>query len=641
MRLLLINPKFPESFWSFKWVLTHILPGKGAINPPLGLATLAALCPEDWQIEIVDENIESIPLEPQADLIGICGMGVQFKRQKELLSYYRGKGYFVVAGGSYASLCPEQYQELADVVIAGEAEYIWRRFCRDFENGAPQRLYQESGIVSLADSPTPRFDLLKLKQYTTVTLQFSRGCPFLCEFCDIIVMFGRKPRWKSLEQVGRELDELRSRKVSSVFFVDDNLIGNKKAAKELLSFLKAYQTRHGYRFQFGTEASLNLAQDAELLQLFREANFAWLFIGIESPDEKSLKETRKVQNLHEDILTSVRKIYSYGIDVLAGFIIGFDNDTLATFERQRKFIITSGIQAAMIGLLTALPRTPLYERLEKEGRLILSAENNDNTKLGTNFLPKRMQYDAMVSAYKALYECLLEDCNIAERIRNKMRYLQNPVYQVEYSPRERWSVLWRLLSKGLLPGGIFRLYHFFHSLPWLAPSKLPQAILDWIAALAMRNYVQRHFSASTARQQAKLLRLCERLQAAIAAYAQRGRAIFSLNAGSILEPRISLSLAGWLDRDFFVRAGQHLERLLKQTPSKVTLCIETLHEQEVRHLQRLLKRLAKYGDRISIVVHDNLQQIVRIDSSIFHLVLIPAPAVVSTVPGIDRVTPQT
>ncbi len=181
-------------------------------------------------MEIIDENIESIPLDPKADIIGICGMGVQFNRQKELLKFYKSRGHYVVAGGSYASLCPEYFEEVADTVIAGEAEYIWKEFCGDFEGGIPKKFYQETGEVSLEDSPTPRFDLLKLDKYQGVSLQFSRGCPYRCEFCDIIVMFGRKPRVKSFEQVGRELDELRKLNVTNVFFVDDNLIGNKPVA---------------------------------------------------------------------------------------------------------------------------------------------------------------------------------------------------------------------------------------------------------------------------------------------------------------------------------------------------------------------------------------------------------------------------
>ncbi len=190
MRLLLINPRFPESFWSFKWAINEILPGKRAVNPPLGLATLAALCPPTWEVYIVDENVEAVPLEPAADIVGICGMGVQLPRQRELLAFYRRRGHYVVAGGSYASLCPEEYALLADTVVAGEAEYLWKQFCRDFEHGSPRPLYQETGTVVLTDSPVPRFDLLKLDCYSYATLQYSRGCPFRCEFCDIIVMFG-------------------------------------------------------------------------------------------------------------------------------------------------------------------------------------------------------------------------------------------------------------------------------------------------------------------------------------------------------------------------------------------------------------------------------------------------------------------
>ncbi|MDH5536760.1 MAG: cobalamin-dependent protein, partial [Betaproteobacteria bacterium] len=271
MKLLLINPRFPESFWSFRWAVREILPGKRSLNPPLGLATLAALCPPAWEIAIVDENVESIPLAPEADVVGVCGMGVQFSRQRELLDYYRRAGYYTVAGGSFASLCPERLAPHCDTVVAGEAEYIWPQFCADFARRAPRKLYRETGTVALSASPLPRFDLLKLERYSTATLQFSRGCPYRCEFCDIIVMFGRKPRHKALQQVERELDALRALGACSIFFVDDNLIGHRAVARDLLEFLRTYQARHGYPFRFGTEVSLNLAQDHELLRLFRDA----------------------------------------------------------------------------------------------------------------------------------------------------------------------------------------------------------------------------------------------------------------------------------------------------------------------------------------------------------------------------------
>lgn len=587
MRLLLVNPRFPESFWSFRWAIDEILPGKRALNPPLGLATLAALCPPGWDVRIVDENIESIPLDPEADIVGVCGMGVQFPRQRELLAYYRSRGCFTVAGGSYASLCPERFTALADCVICGEAEYIWKRFCADFEARTPQPLYRETGAVALTDSPVPRFDLLKLERYTTATLQFSRGCPFLCEFCDIIVMFGRRPRWKSCEQVGRELDALRARGVRNVFFVDDNLIGNKKAARELLAFLRAYQERHGYRFAFGTEASINLAQDAELLRLFREARFTWVFIGIESPDPESLKESRKVQNLHEDVLESVRRIYAHGVDVLAGLIVGFDNDTLATFERQYRFVVDSGIQAAMVGLLTALPHTPLHRRLQAEGRLLPGREGADNTKAGTNFRPLRMDHDEMASAFQALHRRLVDDATIARRVRNKLRHLRDPVYQGEYTGLQRAAIVVRLVLKGILPGGPARAFHFLRSLPLLAPSKLPQAIVDWIAGLSMRDYVRRHFAPAQAATRSDLV----------------------------------LLLPEGLDRAFVARKARQVERRLRHTSSRLTLRIGALREAEAAHVRRMLRRLARYGDRVSIVARAHALRSIGADSSVFHVVV--------------------
>ena len=618
MRLLLINPKFPESFWSFRWAVREILPGKRAINPPLGLATLAALCPPDWDIEIVDENIEPIPLEPRADIVGVCGMGVQFPRQRELLRYYRGRGHFVVAGGSYASLCPEKYGDTADAVIAGEAEHIWPQFCRDFEAGEPRALYRETGEIALATSPVPRFDLLKLERYSTATLQFSRGCPYLCEFCDIIVMFGRKPRCKGVEQVERELDALREAGVRQVFFVDDNLIGSRPAAKALLAFLAGYQARHGYRFSFGTEASLNLAQDPELLALFRDAGFSWIFIGIETTDTQALKDTRKMQNTREDVLTSVQRIYAHGIDVLAGFIVGFDNDTLETFERQHDFIRDSGIQAAMVGLLTALPRTPLYERVRREGRLIELADDTDNTRAGTNIVPKHMSYEAMIEAYQRLYRRLLTDTGIAERIRNKSRWMGTPVYRGGYPLMQGLGITARLFWKGILPGGPRRIACFLRTLPLRAPSKLPMVINDWICGLAMREYVERRFYTATPASP-KLDQCVRALRAAIGRYLAQGRVTLALRQAAF--PDIAVSLTGLLDRRFFARAAPRLERLLSDTRARLTLRIEALQPAQLDAIQRLLGRLAPYGDRVSIAVGTKLRGWVHVDSSVFNLLL--------------------
>ena len=307
-------------------------------------------------------------------------------------------------------------------------------------------------------------------------------------------MFGRKPRVKSHEQIGRELDALRAAGMRSVFFVDDNLIGNVPQAKSLLRFLAGYQKEHNYGFSFGTEASLNLAQNRELLELFRAANFGWVFIGIESTDPASLKETLKTQNLAEDILTSIRRIYAHDIDVLAGFIIGFDNDTQETFERQYQFITDAGIQSAMIGMLTAMPRTPLYERLQKEGRIDETEDSAENTRGRTNVVPKNMTLDAMTEGYRALYARLLTDGEIAHRILNKVRYLRAPAYRSGYSAADRLGIVGRLIFKGILPGGLSRTAHFLRTLPVFAPTRIPLVISDWIIGLSMRDYAQRNLS---------------------------------------------------------------------------------------------------------------------------------------------------
>lgn len=621
MKLLLINPKFPESFWSFKWALDLCMPGVKTLNPPLGLATLAALCPSDWDIEIVDENVRSLPLDPVADIVGICGMGAQFARQKELLNYYKRKGCYVVAGGSYASLCPELYESVADTVVAGEAEYIWKEFCRDYQSGSPKKLYRETGSVSLRDSPVPRFDLLEPERYERMSMQFSRGCPYRCEFCDIIVMFGRRPRTKSMEQIGSELDELRKLDVHDVFFIDDNLTGNKKAAKELLRFLIDYQKRHSYSFQFGTEASLNLADDDELLQLLKDANFDWVFIGIESPNEESLMETKKLQNLKRDILSSVHKIYSYDIDVLGGFIIGFDNDTKEIFERQYEFIVASGIQSAMIGPLVAVEKTPLYERLQREGRLRPGVTAMDNTKLSTNFIPKKMAYDDLLSGCQTLYYKLLDYGVISERIRNKVRHFTKAPGRNERSFQQSFHIVVGLCRHILKQAGLRGLVHFWRSFPITRPELVPLVVRDWIIGLSMKDYVDRHFTIELENDRSRVMAHLGMIKHALKRYLRQGSLDVSVKEAVNARSNLLFSMRGKLGRDFFISAARQLEHMLQNTKSSLTIRIEEFNAMELHSLKKMLDRLLRFRERIIIAADEKSRRIIDIDSSVFTLAM--------------------
>jgi radical SAM superfamily enzyme YgiQ (UPF0313 family) len=496
MKLLLIHPKLPESFWSFSWAFREIAREKRAPISPLGLATIAALTPSSWDVRIIDENVEPIDWDAPADVVGVCGMAVQYPRQREIAERFRARGGHVVVGGPYASLCPEEDANFADTVVCGEAEYTWPRFCADFEKGLPEALYRETGTVELADTPTPRHDLLKLHLYQSVAIQFSRGCPFRCEFCDIIVVFGRKPRTKSLAQVERELDMLREHGIRNVFFIDDNLIGHLPRCRELLDFLIEYQERNRYRFTFGAETSANIAAQAGLLEQMRRARFQWVFIGLETPSREALAEAKKEQNNRTDALATLRAVYAHGIDVYASFVIGFDSDDATIFERQYEFIIASGILVASIGLLLALPRTPLHERLKNEGRLKSAGEGHRlwNNLVGTNLVPLRMTDAELMAGFRGLLARTSDDAAIADRILNKLRRFGGPPAPFGLSLGRTLIYLTRFLGRGVIPGGPRRWYHVARSLaPTLRkPRLLPFAILNWTYGLAIQAFVEEH-----------------------------------------------------------------------------------------------------------------------------------------------------
>jgi radical SAM superfamily enzyme YgiQ (UPF0313 family) len=404
MKILLVYPEFPDTYWSFRHALSF--EGKRSAYPPLGLLTVSAMLPDAWERRLVDMNIQ--PLKPSdikwADMVFASAMIVQKDSLRRVVELCQAEGKRVVIGGPYVTSGAERLPQ-ADHIFLGEAETTLPEFIRDLESGVPKRVYQAAERPALSAAPIPDFHLAELRRYSAMPVQYSRGCPFQCEFCDIIEIYGRVPRTKSNEQMVAELDALlRVGWRGTVFIVDDNFIGNKRNVKRLIPVLADWSERNGRPFSFITEASVNLAEDDELLDGMRRAHFRRVFLGIETPVEESLKEAQKGQNMRRNLLHSVRKIQSYGMEVMAGFIVGFDNDPDDIFERQIEFIRESAIPLAMVGLLTALPDTQLWRRLEREGRLLLESTGN-NTDGSLNFVPK-MDATRLIEGYKSIMRAI-------------------------------------------------------------------------------------------------------------------------------------------------------------------------------------------------------------------------------------------
>jgi radical SAM superfamily enzyme YgiQ (UPF0313 family) len=398
LKIYLIAPKNPESFWTFDRVLSSLR--KRCVFPNLALPTVAGLTPPPHEVVLCDENVEPIDFDTDADIVGITGFVVHKRRMFEIAETFRRRGKLVAAGGPFATLCPEELRGKVDVLFVGEAEYTWPSFVRDYEAGSWQAEYRQEEKPSMLDSPLPRFDLLKVGRYRSMAIQFARGCPYNCEFCDIIVMYGRRPRTKSVAQVLAEVEAIHRLGASNVFVVDDNFIGNKKEAKALLVALATWQAARGYPIEFMTEVSLNVAQDDELLGLMKRAHFVTVFVGIESPRAASLAETNKTQNMREDPVTAVHRIQAAGIEVMAGMIVGFDSDDPSIFEEQFRFIQRARIPISMTGMLNAVPKTPLHARLKAAGRLI--AESVGDQFVFSNIVPGGMSRLELYEGYRLL-----------------------------------------------------------------------------------------------------------------------------------------------------------------------------------------------------------------------------------------------
>lgn len=441
MRIYLVAPRNPESFWTFDRILDMV--DARCMFSNLALPTIAALTPPGHEITLCDENVEPIDFDCDADIVGVTGYIIHRRRMREIIAEFRRRGKYVAVGGPYVSLCPDDLADVAQTVFVDEAEETWPQFIADFEAGNPQARYTQHEKSDMAKAPLPRFDLLKLPAYRTVCIQFARGCPFQCEFCDIITIFGRRPRAKSIEQVMREIRELERLGVERIFLVDDNFIGDKRRAKALLRAIVEFGRQNDFAIDFNTEVSLDVAQDDEMLALLRDANFQSIFIGIETPRRESLLETKKRQNVRGDILTSVLKVQSYGIRVDAGMIVGFDNDDADIFQEQFDFIQAARIPVSMTGMLNAVPKTPLHDRLAKDHRLI--SHSTGDQFIRTNIIPLAMTTRQLYEGYSRLIESLYEFDNMKRRAMDYMLTRGRQVKERLYINNGDMRILWRFI----------------------------------------------------------------------------------------------------------------------------------------------------------------------------------------------------
>ena len=418
MKVLLINPEFPDTYWSFR----HALPfeRKRCAFPPLGLLTVSALLPQAWERRLVDLNVRSLKSSEiaWADMVFVTAMLVQKQSLHSVIARCKAMGKRVVLGGPYVTTTVEELPQ-ADHVFIGEAESTLPQFVEDLARGEAKRTYHAVERPPLSATPVADFQLADFKRYSAMCVQYSRGCPFQCEFCDIIEIYGRVPRTKSTEQMLAEFDALlRFGWRGTIFIVDDNFIGNKKNVRRLLPALAEWQQRHGYPFSLLTEASINLADDTELLKEMQRAGFHRVFLGIETPVEESLKEAQKTQN-RGNMIDSIKKIQHYGMEVMAGFIVGFDNDPDDIFQRQIDFIRESAIPLAMVGLLNALPDTQLWRRLEREGRLLGESSGN-NTNCSLNFVPK-MDPSRLIEGYQSIMRTIYKPSEYYQRALDSLK----------------------------------------------------------------------------------------------------------------------------------------------------------------------------------------------------------------------------
>ena len=490
MKILFIYPEFPDTFWSFKHALRFI--HKKASSPPLGLLTVAAMLPPEWEKHLVDLNVTKLTDKDieWADYVFISAMAVQRESAHQVISRCKGVDVKIVAGGP---LFTQEYEEFGDVdhFVLNEAEVTLPHFLQDLDQGHAGRIYSTSEFPDIKTTPVPQWELIDLKKYASMSIQFSRGCPFNCDFCNVTALLGHRPRIKSAEQIISELDALYDRGWrGGVFFVDDNFIGNKKSLKnELLPALIEWQkTKKG--ITFNTEASINLADDKPLMNLMAAAGFDQVFIGIETPDEGSLAECNKSQNKNRNLVEDVKILQRAGLQVQGGFIVGFDNDTPSIFQRQIDFIQKSGIVTAMVGLLQAPLGTRLYERLKQEGRLSgpLTGDNVDGT---TNIIPI-MNLDTLREGYKDILANIYSPEHYYKRLKTFLREYKAPTIKTSLDFQRFLAFFRSAYHLGIIGKERF---HYWKLLIWTrfrCPKLMPLAITLAIYGHHFRKVYEQH-----------------------------------------------------------------------------------------------------------------------------------------------------
>jgi radical SAM superfamily enzyme YgiQ (UPF0313 family) len=477
-KVYLVQPQFPPSYWGQEHFVK--MTPFGAVYPPLGLITLAALTPPEYDVTLCDESAgERIDLDTDAEIVGVTGYLFQREHVFAVADRLRRPGRTVVLGGPMATLVPEDCRPHCDVLFEGEAEYTWPRFLREHGAGRHADRYQQHEKIDLRDSPRPRLDVLK-KAYGQGIVQCTRGCPFTCDFCDIIVMYGRTMRFKPVAQVLQEIEAWQARGAGKVFFADDNFIGNRAYAKDLLRAVGRWNARQRAPLGFYTQASIDMVRDEELLGLLRDANFFAVFLGIETPRKASLAEAHKTQNAKLDLVRAVHKIQSYNLFVSAGMIVGFDHDDLSIFEEQYEFLQEAQIPIVLVNALEAVPRTPLYNRLKAEGRLLTGhpdAEDAARYKSGvgmTNFRPRHMTGEELKRGLERLFQRLYAPEAFTARLLGNLSRFRDVTFRPERLQASYLAVLGRLIHYYWGKGWPAR--RFFWGCLWRALRQAPRVV---------------------------------------------------------------------------------------------------------------------------------------------------------------------